>query len=453
MKETKIDYELKTFKSSTSSTEDRLKAAFFLAEKKNTYGTSNGGEFNTKQGKKEILKTFQNISDLKNGSLDYNSISFLQKQLTAKKLVPEQITSFLDCFEYDSQPFKVKQELYGETILKATGLREETQSLKPSKSNEQALTIADDANALISLQSSLKSINPDLKNDPKIQKYFDAFNNGISEMLILCSSNDPKLLNNTLEQLLSNGKLDLEKYLKEAVNKKFGIQKKVDAPPPASVSLLDNFSKKVKNGVKAVKNAVKNAASEVASASVALGQGLSELVRGKKIEGSEYVRYEIPFVPYKTKTAANKAAVEERKINKLLASQQSLIDKNLGSIVTEVSKHLRFSPDESIQILTVLPKYVENQKKIIQDEILPEMESVVKSLYEITSQETQRKPLLSILSSLESMREGGAKRRTYKKKNIHIKKQTHRRNHKKPKRKTTIKHKKVNKKKYTKENR
>jgi hypothetical protein len=46
-----------------------------------------------------------------------------------------------------------------------------------------------------------------------------------------------------------------------------------------------------------------------------------------------------------------------------------------------------------------------------------------------------------------------AKRKTYKKKNIHIKKQTHPINAKKIKRKTTIKHKKVNKKKHTKENR
>jgi hypothetical protein len=48
---------------------------------------------------------------------------------------------------------------------------------------------------------------------------------------------------------------------------------------------------------------------------------------------------------------------------------------------------------------------------------------------------------------------GRAKRKTYKKKNINVKKYTYPRNHKKSKRKTTIKNKKVNKKKYTKENR
>jgi hypothetical protein len=451
IKETKIDYELKTFKSVGSSIDDRLKAASFLGEKKNTYGTSNGGEFNTKKGKELELQQYKkDIPELRNGSLDYNTVIFLQKSSTIQE---KSKIAFLDCFEYDSKPFKVKQELYSETIALANTLREGASSLKPRKSNDQALNIADDANALISLQSSLKSINPELK-DPKIQKYFDAFNNGISEMLILCSSNDQGLLDNILDQLLLNGKSDLEKYLREAVDKKFNNEKNDDVPPPASVSFLDNLSKKVKNAAKVVTSTVKKAASEVGKSAAALGKSAAALVRGPPIGSSSYTSVERP-VTFKNKTAINKAAAADRQLNRLLVTQNASIDKNLSLIITEVSKHLRFSPQESIQILSVLPKYIETQKKIIQDEILPEMESIVKTLYEITSETTKSESLSLLLSRLEDMREGGAKakRNTYKKKNIHIKKQTHPINAKKIKRKTTIKHKKVNKKKYTKENR
>ncbi len=454
IKETKIDYELKTFKSAGSSIEDRLKAASFLGEKKNTYGTSNGGEFNTKKGKEGELQKYKTSNiDLRNGSLDYNTIIFLQNPSTEKISEKDKI-AFLDCFEYDSKPFKVKQELYSETITLANTLREGASSLKPRKSNYQALSIADDANALISLQSSLKSINPELK-DPKIQKYFDAFNNGISEMLILCSSNDQGLLDNILDQLLLNGKSDLEKYLREAVDKKFNKEKNDDVPPPASVSFLDNLSKKVKNAAKVVTSTVKKAASEVGKSAAALGKSAAALVRGHTIGSSSYTSFERPEEIFKTKTATNKAAVADRHFNRLLVTQNASIDKNLSLIITEVSKHLRFSPQESIQILSVLPKYIETQKKIIQDEILPEMESIVKTLYEITSETTKSESLSLLLSRLKDMREGGAKakRNTYKKKNIHIKKQTHPINAKKIRRKTTIKHKKVNKKKHTKENR
>ena len=454
IKETKIDYELKTFKSVGSSIEDRLKAASFLGEKKNTYGTSNGGEFNTKKGKEgELQKYKTGFAALRNGSLDYNTIIFLQKQ-SIEIISEKDKIAFLDCFEYDSKPFKVKQELYSETITLANTLREGASSLKPRKSNDQALSIADDANALISLQSSLKSINPELK-DPKIQKYFDAFNNGISEMLILCSSNDEGLLDNILDQLLLNGKSDLEKYLREAVDKKFNKEKNDDTPPPASVSFLDNLSKKVKNAAKVVTSTVKKAASEVGKSAAALGKGAVALVRGPPIGSSSYTSFERPVDTFKTKTATNKAAVAERQINRLLVTQNASIDKNLSLIITEVSKHLRFSPQESIQILSVLPKYIETQKKIIQDEILPEMESIVKTLYEITSETTKSESLSLLLSRLEDMREGGAKakRNTYKKKNIHIKKQTHPINAKKIKRNTTIKHKNMHKKKHTKENR
>ena len=62
-------------------------------------------------------------------------------------------------------------------------------------------------------------------------------------------------------------------------------------------------------------------------------------------------------------------------------------------------------------------------------------------------------PISKLLASFAAGGTKAIKRKTHKKKNIHVKRQTHRINTKKPKRKTTIKHKKVNKKKYTKENR
>jgi len=142
------------------------------------------------------------------------------------------------------------------------------------------------------------------------------------------------------------------------------------------------------------------------------------------------------------KSMSTNSEALKKELIKFLEKNQAIFDKRYQSISLKLSDEIIF--------LHKIPKNFKILGEAISKTEIQAISNFEKSVVAVANDAVAADPM----GDDDGYEIGGsAKRKTYKKKNINVKKYTHPRNHKKSKRKTTIKHKKVNKKKYTKENR
>ena len=387
------------------------------------------------------------------------------------------LEDFFNAFSYETTSLGMVQGKFSEAILLSENYSQSlpmmSEVLPPEETtiSETRLEQMKQWNEYLIILELLKKLSPKL-SDAQYQKYIDGIQDNMNKVIISSFRKDGDILKKLLIELSNLNLKNLEDILrKELKNKKFSekVEDLIEDIKDAVKGTAKTVSKKAKATANDLLTMVSNAVpvvfkTEKQRLAAEAKQQAKQQADAEKARKKEEKQVQEKKAAYDKETKGlNKDLKDLQKkgegiasgITKRITTEQRLSNLNkqvLLNQLTDLNANLISSDNvltkklDEIMIFTgqlIIPQIVYDASQLTEYPIKDNIKHAT----------GQSIPISKLLASFAAGGTKAIKRKTHKKKNIHVKRQTHRINTKKPKRKTTIKHKKVNKKKYTKENR